>query len=354
MSIRVSSLCALLVAVVLTPGPSAQVTGTVHNAAGTPLEGATVEAWGESGRLANRISGAGGRFAFSPFVGQATTRVIVALIGYRTTVVRTEPPHTPLSITLEIQPLPLPELIVAATQSVCPAPDGDQARELWERASSRYADETLQLAGTAVVYEATGEVTEAAVGQIDEAQMQQVGRVWRGADWPPGPWGRNNIDEISKRDGYVSRARDGRLEYPNLAGVDASHFASAAFGDLHNFVVVTQTEEATVLQFCPNSDFEGTISGTMHLTTTGQLLEARWIFDSADLTQEAGGEVFFGEYVDAESDAIHLVSGRGAFWRHTPGERRDDRSRSFWQLLQVFNDLQLMEDKRGPRDGESH
>lgn len=338
----------------MAPGVGAQVIGTVYDSAGAPLEGASVEAWGEAGRLANRISGVDGRFVFSPFVGQATTRVIVALIGYRTTVARTESPHAPLGITLEIQPVTLPELIVAATQAACPAPDGDRARELWERAASRYADGTLQLAGTAVVLEATGEVTEAAVGQIDEAQMQQVGRVWRGADWPPVALGRNNIDEISKRDGYVRKSRDGQWVYPNLAGVDASHFASSSFGDLHNFVVVTETEERAVLQFCPTSDFEGTISGTIHVTNSGQLLEARWIFDSADLTQEAGGEVFFGEFVDAESDAIHLVSGRGAFWRHTPGERRDGRSRSFWQLLQVFNDLQLREDKRGPRDGESH
>lgn len=328
----------------------AQLTGTVVDSEGAALAGASVEAWGQSGRLATRISGSEGHFWFNADIDAQTTRVIVDLIGYRTTATRSALATRPLVIRLEVQPVPLPELIVAATRARCPASDQDEARDLWKRAASRYADNTQDFAGNAVVLEAQGPISEDLIGSHEAVDLEQVGRVWRGASWPPEPIGRTNIDKRVERDGYVRKSHDNRWVYPNLAGLDASHFASSTFGDLHNFIIVSADSEVAVVQFCPVSDPEGTISGTLHLSPEGQLLEARWTFASADPTQEAGGEVFFSEFVETSSDELHLVSARGAFWRHTPGVEAADGSRSFWQLLQVFNNVQLMRDRNLPRE----
>lgn len=294
-----------------------QLTGTVSDMSGTPLEGVTVEAWGEAQRLATRITDGSGAFRFPPGIAARTTALYAHRLGYRGVRLELEPgAPDPVEIRLDPEAIPLPAVDVVATREFCPREDEPAARALWNAARARYL-QGLDSMGVATYLAASREVVSR--DRLMGTAPQGAALDQRGSSFLLRVSWRRRIE----REGYAYPVRrptsEGALDswvYAPLEADLAPHFADPLFGRLHTLSVFAGDGSGWRIAFCPRDPRRPSIQGTLHLAQDTSLVSADWLFRTPEPSEEAGGQAFFAPV--GPRVARFLLPSEGISWRKSP------------------------------------
>jgi hypothetical protein len=203
--------------------------------------------------------------------------------------------------------------------------DEPAARQLWSQVASLYATDTGSRASFAYLSLHRSSVPSDRLHRTSDVEM--LDGVTNGA-WGPLVGGElydMSIDERIERAGYAwppftidgPTLRENGWGYPALDMRAAHHFASPVFGTLHDFAVMSESDQRTTLIFCGNGRANGAnINGTISLVPGRAFLDAEWRFETDAPDEGAGGSVTFASFTERNGSRPHLVSERGLFYRH--------------------------------------
>lgn len=317
----------LLVALFANPA-SAQIRGSVVDAAGRPVSGALVELWLEDRRVAGGQTDERGRFGLAPVEPERQAMLTVRRLGFQTQTVQLASSDTSLVVRMNPRPVVLEPLTVSATgQRACPNREDPRARALWERMRSRY----WQPLSDSVFVFGFMEL-RSGVGDKSEVDRPEVGRVSSG--WTIGSLVWAN-PALMARSGYASDASGGVGErtafwlYRALDHGSMQDFTGDYFGSAHTFSIIGSGADQITLGFCPRERMRrtGQIEGRLVLHPDTTLNWARWSFRTPRPDEDAGGEASY--YPPARELGSALLARETLFWRKTNGGRYYFESRMF-------------------------
>lgn len=309
----------LLFVVVILASPvtvSAQVAGVIVDAARRPVQGATIDVWRSSRRLARAISDSAGRFHVVLAAGGYPVTVSVRHLGLKTRVVDLAAPEDSLTIQMETQPVTLSPVVIAATvRRVCPNREDPRARAAWERMRRLYWQEGMD---TVLVFGLlefrTGKGARSDVGSPG------VGRVT--AAWSYGAVSTSSSYYLPLA-GYARSASGSTGErtaswwyFPLDDGLQ-QNFTVGQFGAAHTFSIVSESAAGRVVGFCPRERLgaRGQIEGTLVIAQDGSLSSARWAYRTRPPLEDAGGQATY--FPPDPRLGRALLSQDGLFWRRT-------------------------------------
>ena len=312
-------------AVCLSDPHAAQVSIRVVDAAGRPVTAVRVDVYGRGEILSTAATSAQGVAELSTERWSEARRITLSHLAYQTLVVQVEDIPADGVIAIEPEAIPIEAIYVEVGQ-LCPIVDEPEARRLWSQVASLYATDTGSRASFAYLSLHRGSVSADELRRTGDLVM--VDGVTNGA-WGPlvrADLANLSLDDRIERTGYAwpPFTIDGPTlhangwGYPALHMRAAHHFASPAFGALHDFAVMSESQQRTTLVFCGNGRANGaTINGTVSLIPGRVFLDAEWRFETGAPDEGAGGSVTFGSFVDRTGSRPHLVSSRGIFYRHS-------------------------------------
>lgn len=300
---------------------SAQISGTVRARGIGPMSAAEVLVWGR-GRLLDRLATDGDGHFKSDVPRDSVRRISIHHVGFPTEIIA-DPNALSFEVSVVLDPLPiaLPELEVVVSRDICSEEPSRRAHDLWSAASSRYVSDTGSRGGLAAGHQERGHVGSDRLGGVEAAQLRPRMSRWRGARAD------QTLEARVEREGYAwpveSRtslgARHLNWVYPRFEERHGYHFATAEFGENHRFYLIDASEEGAELAFCPRRREGAGLRGRIKLSGDSAFLSARWSILTENPDEGAGGELVFGEVRDADGQR-HLVSSRGAYWRHSGRE----------------------------------
>lgn len=299
------------------PELSAQISGRVLDQGGNPIEGASVEAWGDARRLTTRVTDATGAFTIPEVVAVRTTALYAARIGFRARRIDVQPGAGPVEIRLDSEAIALPAVGVVTPREFCPRQEERAARELWRAVRQRYA-QGLDSMGVATYLSTNREVVDrdelgisTALGPAEE---QRGSSFLLRVSW----------DRRIDREGYaypVRRPTAGGAQdswvYAPLEADLAPHFIGDLFGELHTLSVFSEDETGWRVAFCPRDDDRASIQGTLHVTPDTTLVAAEWLFRTPEPGENAGGRAVFIPGGRKGSNP-YLLPSEGVSWRAAP------------------------------------
>jgi hypothetical protein len=324
-------------AAILDQSPAlSQVSGTVQTSGSVPVADAEVLIWGSGLLLDRRLTNSDGRF-LSEVSRDSIRRISVHHLGF-TTVTISGPVDSSgrVSAVLQALPAPLPEIEVVA-RDLCAGEPNARARELWSNARRRYAQDTGKRGGLAGGRQERGYVQPARIGTMRGVPTTPRMTRWRGEV------DENGLARRLEQEGYAWRRRPGSSlgsrygwwAYPEFDARHGYHFATSGFGDRHDFYLVGEDEQGFEIAFCPRGRGSSGLRGRILISDDSRFTLARWSVRAANPDELAGGEIVFGEVLDAEGSA-HLVAARGVFWREV-GEDHP-RERRYYQEMRLNTD----------------
>ena len=289
----------------------AQVAGTIVDSQGRPIPRVLVELWSPQERLAAQPTTALGRFSFNADVASRATALLARRVSYAALRIPLQPPDSTLRLELLQLPLPLARTAVAATSTMCPAPDSRPARDLWELVRERY-DAGAVVGRWADFLVDSRRVRAESLGVIDTMRLG-IGQSGVSRRFLDG-WSRHIRDSGYARPYGGMVRRFDRWEYPPLWSLLAAHFAAALFGELHTFATDTTLRGEVVLRFCPRQLSRPRIHGALVLGRDTTMVRASWRFSTAEPSEDAGGEVIFAP-PDLRRSRYALLPISGFYWR---------------------------------------
>jgi hypothetical protein len=297
---------------------AAQISGVVTRAGGSPVEGVSVEAWGESARLAATLTNALGAFSFT--AGEAPNAVMLraGALGFEPAEVAVVAGRFTYAIQLVEAPLTVEGLVVTMEEATCEqGRDDDLARELWQYARFRY-DGLMDTLGVAT-YLAEAD-TIVPLSQLGALQLPSLNLSQRGSS----SLLRFNWTRRIDRDGYAFSVRrmDGAAPYdswvyPPLEADFAPHFVDDDFGDRHRFVVEDEGPDGWLLAYCPRRTNKPTIKGTITLARDTTFVSVDWLFQTPEPMEHAGGRAFFTPIL-SRAVLSHFLPSEAVVWRAIP------------------------------------
>lgn len=303
---------------------AAQVSIRVVDSSGRPIPAVRVDVYGRGEVLGVASTSAEGVAELSAERWAEARRLSLSHLAYQTLIVQVEDIPRDGVIVIEPQALEIDALTVEIGQ-LCPIVDEPEARRLWSQVAALYATDTGSRAAFRHVSLNRGSVREDELFRTTDVEM--VDGVVNGG-WGPPPGGDLldlSLDERIVRAGYAwppftidgATMRTNGWAYPELDQRGAHHFASDVFGALHDFAIMTASDDRTTLVFCGNGRANGAnINGTLSLLPGRAFLEAEWRFATEEPDEGAGGSVTFTTFVERATGRPHLVSSRGLFYRH--------------------------------------
>jgi hypothetical protein len=305
----------VLIAIAATPA-AAQVRGRVVDASERPVAGAIVEVWVDSRPAAAAETDPQGGFALT-VQAEDGMMLTVRRLGLQTRTLRLTSADTALVVRMEVQPVVLQPLSVAATRRPpCPNREDPRARALWEAMRGRYwqpEEDTVFVFG--FLEERSG------VGAKADAWDPEAGRV--SAGWTTGALIVAHPSRM-RLSGYATSAAGGVGDrtaywlYRALDGGTIQDFTGEHFGAVHTFSILHQAaDRTTTIAFCPRERMgnTGQIAGTLVLAADTTLHLARWAFRTPRPDEDAGGEATFYPPDSALGNA--LLARESIFWRKT-------------------------------------
>jgi hypothetical protein len=333
-------LAASLVLVSLSAAPvSAQLTGVVVDEEGDPLQGVSIEAWNDGGKIAVRLTDDAGGFEFPDSIRVQTTVLWAARLGFRPLNVGVEQGIAHYELTLEEEAVSVQGLVVEAPREMCGGREDADARFLWERVRARYHP-ALDTLGVATYMAWAEDVVS--IDDIGEMDLPVMAIEQRGS----APQLRFSWRRRVEDDGYAFRTR--RVEsgrsfdswvYAPIHADFAPHLIDAVFGKLHDFRFVEEVEsefstgdEGWVVAFCPKED-EPRIRGTFTISSDTTLVGAEWSFETDEPVENAGGQAVFFP-VTGEPGDTYLLPAQALFWRQVTLDRYYQRYQRYegWQI----------------------
>lgn len=295
---------------------SAQITGTVVDQAGGPLQGVLVEAWSADRRVQTRISDDEGRFSFAAPVAEITTALYAHRLGLQALRVQVSAGVQDYLLRMTDAPIALEELIVDVGAPTCSSKEDEAARQIWSDMAARYS-RGIDTLGVATYF--AGSIQAVSPSEIGPVAVGSVGTAQRGS----APLYRASWSRRVDRSGYArslsAPSSDGTFEawgYPPLEADFAVHFGQEVFGKQHRFTLEAERNDGWYIRFCPKDDDQPNISGILHITTDTLLKVAEWSFSTKEPNEDAGGRAVFAEDRPDGVDP-YLLPMEGLFWRRT-------------------------------------
>lgn len=258
----------------------AQVRGTVVDEQHHPLEGAMVDVWTGTARLARQISGADGAFRFDHV--DSAERLLIRRIGSLATTVALVPGRSTYEVMLIATPVTVEGIDVNG--GGCDRRSARAAEALWRRTADHYrlpADSTRF--GT-VLKISQGRLPFAEVGRpvIDSTGYGVTGAA--GFMWSP-----------RMRAGFRApapfRVRD-PLNWTDLFGLGPTWHAFWVAPEFLQVMDLALADEQTI-RFCPKDRKHPALRGEMMVGEDGGLLWVRWRNTMPTFDPQAGGSVQF-------------------------------------------------------------
>ena len=312
----------LLSAAVLAGGLSgpaaAQVSVRVMDSDGRPVQAVRVDVYGRGEIISVAATSAQGVAELSSERWPEARRLSLSHLGYQTLIVQVADIPADGVITIEPEAIPL-EAVAVEVGQLCPIVDQPEARRLWSQVASLYATDTGSRASLAYLSLSRGSVPEDELYRT--AEIETVSGVMSNL--------RTDLDAGVGREGYAwppfwidgPTIRANGWAYAELDKRGAHHFASRAFGALHDFAVASASDTLTTLVFCGNGTGTGaTINGSISLVPGRAFLGADWRFETDEPDEGAGGSVTFASFLGRTDTTPHLVTSRGLFYRHSGTE----------------------------------
>ena len=342
-------LSALLAATAATPA-AAQVRGRVVDAADRPVAGARVEMWVDSRPAAAAETDARGGFQLSNVQADDGMMLTVRRLGLQTRTLRLTAADTALVVRMEVQPVVLQPLSVAAIrQPPCPNREDPRARALWDAMRGRY----WQL-GAESVFVFSFLEERSGVGAKADAWDPEAGRVSTG-------WTTGALIDADPRwmrlSGYANSAAGGVGErtaywsYRSLDGGSTQDFTGEYFGAVHTLSILHQgADRTTTIAFCSRERMgnTGQIQGTLVVAPDTTLHLARWTFRTPRPDEDAGGEASY--YAPDPALGNALLARETIFWRKTNPPRYyfEGNKYSGWQRYTLDRPITRPEDAQPP------
>jgi hypothetical protein len=338
-------LLGVLALVLVTAPLDAQLTGVVTDEDGEPLQGVSIEAWNDGGKIAVRLTDAIGMFSFPDTIRGETSILWAARLGFRWAArlgfrplrVSVEPGIDHYEIRMEEEPVSVQGVIVEAPRELCTGREDAGARFLWERMRSRYHPSLDTLGVATYMAWAEDVVSIDDIGPLDLPNMaiEQRGS----APQLRFSWGRR----VEKR-GYAFRTR--RVEssrsfdswvYAPIHADFAPHLIDPVFGKLHDFQFAEEEpgDDGWEVAFCPKDDDEPMIRGTLTIVADTTLARAEWAFETPEPVENAGGQAVFFP-VTGQPDDTFLLPSEALFWRQVTLDRYYQRYQRYegWHIAQ--------------------
>lgn len=312
---------AVALALAITPiCARAQLDVVVRDSAGRAVEGARVELWGTRSLIAARSTGADGVARYSGAEVVEATAGLVRRIGFAPARFSLASPATSVTVSLEALAFSVPTMTIRAVAESCPQIDEPFARALWEQAAARYAEPSL-VGRFTQLEQHTGLVAEADVGIVDGQRVVTGSRAYTTA-------GMQGATSRIERRGYVYALRPihqeemlGAWQYPPIEAELTGHFAAAAFGERHTLRVVSARGGVRVVRYCAADRRQSGLDGTLRISESDGLLDARWRYWNPSPDREpAGGEATFAP-ASPTGETAPLLATSGLFWRRAPSGR---------------------------------
>ncbi len=297
----------------------AQVNGRVMDPADNPVDGARVEAIGESGVTGTAITNGEGRFSFSAEIVSRSHELKVEFLGFREVIVPLLGDTRQYYIQLGEPLVPLEGLLVTSDREVCSLRDNREARALWESVQDRYQPaRTLEDFGMASYVSAA-----ISVGQSDPTSDLELPEVALGRHGSASllrfSWRRR-----AEREGYAYRIRRNDTDqaydswaYAPLDADFAAHFVDASFGELNDFVLLESGGDGWSITFCPEDEDQPGIFGRLEIAADSTLTSAEWVFKTPDPNEDAGGKATFRNAA-VRSGKTYLLPSESISWRRLP------------------------------------
>jgi len=322
--LRAGLLGAAATAMCLAAPLAAQVSIRVVDSSGRPVPAVRVDVYGRGELVSVASTSAEGVAELSTERWAEARRLSLSHLAYQTLIVQVEELPADGVIRIEPQAIPIDALSVEVGQ-LCPIVDEPEARQLWSQVAALYATDTGSRASFARLSLSRSSVPADQLHRTSDAEF--IDGVTTGG-WGAPPAGdllRATLEERIERAGYAwlpfsidgGTIRAKGWTYPPLDVRAAYHFASRSFGALHDFAVMSESDEQTTLVFCGNGRANGAdINGTIALVPRRAFLDAEWRFETGDPDEGAGGSVTFASFIERNGSLPHLVSSRGLFYRH--------------------------------------
>jgi hypothetical protein len=303
----------LFLALVAHPA-TAQLTGRVMTETGLPLQGVSMEAWNDGGKIMVRLTDDAGLFSFPDSVAAEATVLWAARLGFRPQRVSTESGVTHYEIRLVEEAVSVQGVVVEAPREVCDGREDDEARYIWQRLRARYhpALDTLGVATYMVWAEAfvplddIGPLDLPAVAIEQRGSSSQLRFAWnrrvarRGYAFPT-----RRVENGEAHDSWV---------YAPIDADFAPHLIDETFGELHDFQMLNADDQGWEVAFCPNDDDHPMIQGTLTISPDTTLTGAEWRFETPEPKENAGGRAVFFP-VTAPPEESYLLPAEAVFWR---------------------------------------
>lgn len=314
---------------------SAQLTGEVTDEGGQPLQGVSVEAWNDNGKLTVRLTDDDGLFSFPDSVAAQTTVLWAARLGFRPQRILVDAGVRHYEIRLVQEAVAVQGVVVEAPREVCDGRDDDDARYIWNRLRTRYHPSLDTLGVATYMAWAEDEVPLDDIGPLDlpALAIEQRGS----ASQLRFSWERR-----VGRQGYAFRTRrvdHGRAYdswvYAPIEADFAPHLIDNEFGKLHDFQMISDDSQGWEIAFCPTDDDHPTVRGTLTISPDTTLTRAEWTFDTPEPKENAGGRAAFFP-VTAARDQTYLLPAESVFWRKVSDDRYYQRYQRFegWVVAQ--------------------
>jgi hypothetical protein len=324
----------------------AQVSGTVVSETEDPIDLVQVELWGETGRLASRLTNRSGHFDFSGPETHDAIAVSFHHLGFAPLRIALDTVPWVKAITLFYEPLALAAVHVGVQESLCPNDEDESARDLWESASGRYSPETAERGmAMRLMFREEQQIPIERVGIFDETRLVYRDHSKVGATWVPTRGRHVNINALIEQNGYAGRSLlpSRAWDFYPIEGFYAFHFASSTFGAAHTFSRVAWGGSQTALVFCTTENRLPAIEGVLLISADTTLQSARWEVKTPRPEAKGGGEVMFAQIAGSLGELPHLVATRGIFWL----EERNFPQRYF-QRTSIFVGWNVSENDRMP------
>jgi hypothetical protein len=260
----------------------AQVTGSVTDAQGRPIESAAVELWAGERQIAVQTTASDGRFAFPTEAARGATGLLARHPGYQPSRLQVVPSASDVVVRLATKPVALEGVTATVTQGrLCPNREAPEARALWAASAARYSQALDSSAvGSRFAWNERTVPFARDVGAVAPEALQRNAGVGN-------PAIRRSWFAQVERSGYAYRITGesvspefGPWYYP-LAFM-GPHFVSEVFGRLHTLSIVERDGSQVVIAFCPRSGVlsgKPRVQGTLRISVRDTLLtEAYYAF----------------------------------------------------------------------------
>ena len=297
---------------------TAQVRGTVVDAAGRPLADAVVDLWSPTARVGRAVTGASGQFSFPATPG--ARRLAVRRVGSAPSRVELAVGDSAVVVTLAQAPVMLEAIRV---DGGCTNKEDRTAVAMWRRAAAMYhlLPESLYVAS-----EVKLDFERLPVSQVGRPSADSASYGW--TVFGRSGWLLKELTAHLRNAGWPAPDPEGAWSREPVRGAYMQYFVSEDFPAAFR---LTRSDEST-LRFCPRDHHLPWVDGEMKLAEDGSLLWAEWRYGAQRYDPGTGSLAIF--LAPAADSALPLLPSVELLWQERTSGMAAQRTRDYreWKV----------------------